>query len=195
MTTSASLATPTSAPLDRVRVLSRRMQWLTLCGGVPAVATAALLWFCLSDTALEIALREFLRAPLTSGTTVPLQLSLPHRVAGFLITGGALALLICVLYQAHRMLGAFARGEVFTIGTALRLRSMALALTALGPALPLVKLLLGLVLVGAPGGQTYWLIVFDLGDYFVGLLGGLLLAIAWAMVEAARIAEENKAYI
>ncbi|AIO94863.1 DUF2975 domain-containing protein [Burkholderia pseudomallei] len=192
MTTHASLSSSNSDPLEQVRVLSRRLQWLTLCGGVLAFATAALWWFGLSDREFEIVLRQAMQMSLEP--SVPIRLSLLRRVAGFLITGGALMLLVCALYEAYQMLGAFSRGEVFSLGTAIRLRRMALALTALGPSFPVVRFFLGLLFVGG-ADQTYFLFLFELSDYFLCLLGGLLLAIAWAMVEAARIAEENRGYI
>lgn len=190
MSTLVSFSSPAGGALIRVRMLSRRMQWLTLAGGVLALAYAALFWFWSPDAELERAMREAVHASAAR----PVQVSLPHRAAGFLITAGGLALLCCALYQAHRMFGAFARGEVFTIGTAVRLRRMALALTALGPAVPLGRMLLGLALVGSPG-EHYWIVLLSIGDYFQCLLGGLLLAIAWAMVEAARIAEENDSFV
>ncbi len=190
MPTLDSFSPPAGGALARVRALSRRMQWLTLGGSVLALAFMALMWFWLSDAELEVALREILQ-PLAA---TPVQVTPAHRATGFLVTSGVLALLICALYQAHRMFGAFARGEVFAIGTAIRLRRMALALTALGLATPLTKTLLGLALAGAPG-EPYWVVLFTLSDYFLCLLGGLLLAIAWAMVEATRIAEENEGFV
>lgn len=186
----APLSLSAGSPLNRVRSLSRRMQWVVISGGILTLAPAIIFWFWSSDVELERAMREAVQA--TAAT--PVQVSLPHRTAGFLISGGGLALLLCALYQAHRMLGAFARGDVFTIDTAIRLRRIALTIAAFGLVAPLGRLLLGLVLVGAPG-DWYWAVVLSTEDYFTCLLGGLLLAIAWVMVEAVRLAEENDSFV
>lgn len=181
---------PEGAALHRLRTLSRTMQRLTTCGGAVALICAAWIWFGLPAAELERVVRGITHA----STAYPVQVSPMHRTAGFLATGIGLGLIICALYQARQMFAAFGRGEVLTIDTAVRLRRIALALTALGPSIPLIRLLTGLALVGAPG-EPYGVLAFTLGDYFVSLLGGLLLAIAWAMVEAARIAEENKGFV
>ena len=39
------------------------------------------------------------------------------------------------------------------------------------------------------------LIHIQLEDILLGLLGGLLFALAWAMEEAAHVAEENRGFI
>lgn len=176
--------------LRRIRSLSGTMQWLTTCGAVIALSCMAWIWFGLPDAKLEQVVRELTHA----SSVFAVHVSLLHRAGGFLATGIGLGLLVCALYQARQMFVAFGRGEALTAETAIRLRRIAMALTALGLSIPLIRLLAGLLLVGAPG-EPYWVLVFSLGDYFVSLLGGLLLAIAWAMVVAARVAEENKGFV
>ncbi|SPA54687.1 DUF2975 domain-containing protein [Cupriavidus taiwanensis] len=190
MFVSSASPIPEGAALHRIRTLSRTMQRLTTFGGAVALVSAAWIWFGSSAAELERVVRGITHA----STAYPVQVLPMHRAAGFLATGIGLTLLICVLHQARRMFVAFGRGEVLTIDTAIRLRRMALALTAMGPAIPLIRLLTGVALVGVPG-KPYWIIAITLSDYFVSLLGGLLLAIAWAMLEAVRIAEENKGFV
>lgn len=174
----------------RLRMMSVTMLWLITGGAAVTVVCMAWIWFGLPDWELGNIVREITHAD----SAVPVSLSPAHRAGGFLSTGIALGLLICALYQARQMFAAFRRGEVLTAHTALRLRGMALALTALGLSMPLVRLLTGLVMVGAPT-EPYWVLTFTLADYFVSLLGGLLMAIAWVMTEAIFIAEENKSFI
>ncbi|WP_322040235.1 DUF2975 domain-containing protein [Burkholderia diffusa] len=183
-------STQGGASMRRLRMLSSAMLWLITGGAVATVVCMAWIWFGLPDWELGNIVREITHAD----SAVPVSLSLAHRAGGFLSTGIALGLLICALYQARQMFAAFGRGEVLTAHTALRLRGMALALTALGLSIPLVRLLTGLAMVGSPA-EPYWVLIFTLGDYFVSLLGGLLMAIAWAITEAICIAEENKSFI
>lgn len=189
------LALPTSSDLDsptlrRLRTLSVAMRRLITGGIAISAACFAWLWFGLPAPKLEAVVREITHA----SSAFPVSVSLAHRFGGFVSTGVSLSLLICALYQARQMFVAFARGEVLTADTAMRLRGMAVALTAFGLSIPLIRLLTGLVIVTAPSGP-YWVLEFTLSDYFVTLLGGLMLAISWSMVEAARVAEENKGFI
>ncbi len=191
VSTLASFSQPAAAALARIQSISRWMRWLTLSGSIIALMVVLLTWFWIPASELEAFLREVLAVP---ATWPAMQLSLTSRAIGFLITGVGTGLLICALLQAHRMFSAFAQGEVFTMKTALCLRRMALALSALGLVIPLTKTVLAAVLVST-SQETYGFILFTLSDYFLCLLGGLLLVIAWAMVEATRIAEENESFV
>ncbi len=176
--------------MRRIRKLSDRMRCLTTSGAVIALASMVWIWFGLPDATLEKVVRQHI--PASSAFAV--HVSLWHRVEGFLATSISLGLLSCALYQARQMFVTFGRGEVLTVEVAKCLRRLAMASISLGLSSPLVKLLVGLLLIGEPG-KPYWIFILTLGDYFVCLLGGLLLAIAWALVIAAQVAEENKGFV
>ena len=62
--------------------------------------------------------------------------------------------------------------------------------------MPALKTVLMLVLTLANGpGERYMMIGIDISDILLGLLGGLLFTLAWAMEEAAQVAEENRGFI
>ena len=61
------------------------------------------------------------------------------------------------------------------------------------PALKTV-LMLALTLANGPGGR-YLMVGIDISDILLGLLGGLLFTLAWAMEEAAQVAEETRGVI
>ncbi|MDF3837429.1 DUF2975 domain-containing protein [Cupriavidus basilensis] len=183
---------PADAAMRRVSAIARRMQWLTLCGIAMTLAGMIALWFWLSDAALEQHLRRFLEIRAAEYRVL---VSMPYRLAGFVITAGAASVLVGGLMEARKLFAAFAHGMVFTLETALRLRRVALMVTAFSAVVPLTKTLLGLALVSGDGPGPYMLVIVNFGDFALGLLGGLLLAIAWAMVEAARIARENEGFV
>ncbi|MGE8454733.1 MAG: DUF2975 domain-containing protein [Pseudomonadales bacterium] len=187
-----SLPLPAGAVLCRVSAIARWMQWLTLCCGVMTLAGLIAFWLWLPDAALDRNLRGFLAGPSADGQ---LMVSMPYRLAGLAITGAAEALLIGCLMEARKLFAAFAGGVVFTTETALRLRRVALMVTAFSVAVPLTKTLLAMSLASTAAKGPYMVVIVTFGDFVLGLLGGLLLAIAWAMVEAARIAQENESFV
>ena len=147
-----------------------------------------------SDAALTRSLHALLG--ITDPSRAPaLQLGPGYRVAGFSLLGLQLALVLRGIAHAHAMFGDFARGEVLTSATARRLRGIALLITLFALCSPLVKMLLVLLFTWNAPGEPHMLIHIQLEDILLGLLGGLLFALAWAMEEAAHVAEENRGFI
>lgn len=125
-----------------------------------------------------------------------LALSPAAQLGGFLISALPLTILVVSLVQTQALFGRFAQGEVFSSGNAGRLRHVALCVVALALARPLVRTLLGLILTaGNPPGQRLFAITVSSDDVFIGLAGVLLLAVAWVMVEGARLADENASFV
>ncbi|AOZ09388.1 DUF2975 domain-containing protein [Cupriavidus malaysiensis] len=184
-------ASTDGAALSRVQAISRWLRWLAPAASALTLAFLPAFWLGLSAAALSPAVRGFLG---DLGPQYALRLDLPFRVAGLAVSALAATALLTALWQAGRLSTAFARGEIFTLAGAMRLRRIALAVAAFGAALPLTRTLLALLLVDN-GQQPFWLVLVYLGDGLLWLLSGLLLAIAWAQVEATRIARENAAFI
>ena len=187
-----SLPLPADGALRRVSVIARRMQWLTLCCAVVVTAGLIAFWFLLPDAELDRNLRAFLAGPAPGGQ---LLVSMPYRLLGLAITRVAPALLVSGLMQAHRLFAALAGGAVLTLQTAVRLRRVALVVTAFSVVVPLTKTLLAMTLASTAANGPYMVVIITFADVMLGLLGGLLLAIAWAMVEAARVALENESFV
>lgn len=192
MPTPLSLPLPADGALTRVSVIARRMQWLTLCCAVVVTAALFAFWFLLPDAELDRNLRAFLAGPAPGGQ---LLVSMPYRLLGLAITSVATALLVSGLMQAHRLFAALAGGAVLTLETGVRLRRVALVVTAFSLVVPLTKTLLAMTLASTVANGPYMVVIITFGDVMLGLLGGLLLAIAWAMVEAARVALENESFV
>jgi hypothetical protein len=100
------------------------------------------------------------------------------------------------LWQARQLFAGFAEGQVFTLASACRLRDLAAAMLAqavLGP-LSTTALLLAFTFSNPPG-QRQLVIALSVNDYIALIIGGVLLAVAWVMVEASRIAEEHASFV
>ncbi len=182
------LATP-SPSASRLRRFSSAMAQVTAVG-IVLIAVAMALVFLIPDWT-----RTFLIARVGQpGADVPLT---PGRLmAGAAVTAVPIGVLLYGLWQARALFRAFAQGRVFTIESARRLHLFAgavLAQALLGPASS-TGLLLAFTLSNPPG-QRLLGIALSVNDYVALIVGGVLLAISWVMVEAARIADEHSRFV
>lgn len=185
----SDLSLPASKPLDRIRRLSFIMQGVVIVGAV--FAELGLAWVWLSPAIIEsLVLQHLALSPadvVLDGRT---------RLFGFLISSLPLAVVFYALYQAFCLFAGYRRGEIFTLRAAERLRYIALAVVGAVFMSPFVQAALSAVLsLNAAPGKGAITISFSLQNYLVATLGGLLLAIAYVMAEAVRIADENQKII
>lgn len=198
--------------LERIRALSRWMRGLLIAAAVLLVAALIGMWFFTSEAVLARGIYSFLGITPTPvpadsasayiGLAGPpgapqLQLGLGYRVLGFALFGVLAGLALRGIAHAYAMFSDFGRGDVLTVATARRLRGIALLVTVFSVAVPVLKTLLALALTLAngPGQGPHMLIDIDVSDILLALLGGLLFSLAWAMEEAAQVAEENRGFI
>jgi hypothetical protein len=139
--------------------------------------------------------RNFLLVHLgQAGADLPLT---PGRIAAAaLITAIPVGVMLYGLWQARLLFAGFAEGQLFTLTNARRLRDFAAAVLAqavLGP-LSSTALLLAFTLSDPPG-QPHLGIALSSNDYVALIVGGVLLAVAWVMVEATRIADEYANFV
>jgi hypothetical protein len=131
---------------------------------------------------------------VTAGGTITLT---PARVAAAAaIIAIPVGVLLFGLWQARALFADFARGCVFTLANARHLRDFAacvLAQAILGP-LSSAALFLALTFSNPPGNHQF-AISLSLDNYLALIVGGVLLAVAWAMVEATRIADEHASFV
>ncbi|MGS1008931.1 hypothetical protein [Achromobacter anxifer] len=194
--------------LERIRALSRWMRGLLIAAAVLLVAALIGMWFFTSEAVLARGIYSFLGitpAPVPADSSLAytdlgaphLQLGLGYRVLGFTLFGVLAGLALRGIAHAYAMFSDFGRDEVLTVATARRLRGIALLITVFSAAVPVMKtvLVLALTLANGPGQGPYMLIDIDVSDILLALLGGLLFSLAWAMEEAAQVAEENRGFI
>lgn len=180
---------PRSPDLGRLRRLALCVRSLCLLGLALCAAVPVYLW------AQPELLIEMVRTDWGIGDRL-LQTDLTARSFGLLAISLPAGMLAYVLWQVWALFGGYAQGQVLTLRAAQQLRRAAVALTALGPSLPLSKALCLLALtLGNPPGERLLHLSISMQDYLSLLSGLVLLAIASVMREAVRLAEENAEFI
>jgi hypothetical protein len=177
------LAFPAKGQLGR---LSAFMCVVVAIGG--ALAELVLCWVWLAPS-----LVEELVVPRLGLGAVPVSLDAGTRLLGFAISMLPMAALLYILHQAYELFDAFRLGNVLTRDVPMRLRRIGLGLVVLSVLRPLATTLLGLALTwqNAPGHRVF-AVGLSIDDYMIATLGGLLLAIGYAMAEAARLADDHR---
>ena len=182
-------ALPAPNPIDRIRRLSLIMQGVVIAGAL--FAELALAWVWLSPGIIESII-----LPRLGLSPADIVLDGRTRLYGFLISSLPLTVVFYALYQAFFLFAGYRRGEIFTLRAAERLRNIALAVIGAIFMSPFVQGALSAALsFGAAPGKRAITMSFSLQDYLVAALGWLLLAIAYVMAEAVRIAKENREII
>jgi hypothetical protein len=199
MTPSAHSGTP------RFVHLSRLMMWLTTLGNVVMwVAVFGIVLF-VGLIVLEAYIPNWIRAQIRTqlqeaSAGAP---TTPHGlVLGSLVLAIPISVILYGLLAVRRMFAAFARGEVFTAQTARHLQVFAATMLAQAALRPLTAAgLWAVVWFTDPPGDRARTIAFSIddylliNDYFALIVGGVLLAAATVIREAARIAEENAGFV
>lgn len=174
---------------DRLRRFSKTMAMLTTLGML-LIAAAMIAVFLVPDWTRNLLLARLGQA----GQDV--SLSPGHLIAAAAITAVPVGVLLFGLWQVRALFLKFADGQVFTLASARRLRNFAgsvLAQAILGP-LSSTALMLAFTLNNPPGKRQF-VITLSSQDYLALIVGGVLLAVSWVMVEATRIADENASFV
>jgi Protein of unknown function (DUF2975) len=174
---------PAVGPLGR---LSAIMCGVVALGGV--LAELALIWVWLSPTLIEM-----LVVPRLGLGGVSVALDGWNRLIGFTVCMLPTAVLGYLLYQAFELFDGYRRGNVFTDAAPVHLRRIGSSMLALAVLRPVTTTLLGVVLtLSNPPGQRIVSIGVSIDDYMIAAFGGLVLAIGHVMVEAKRLADDNR---
>lgn len=174
---------------DRLRRFSKAMVIVTSIG-MALIAGLMIMVFLVPDWTRNLLLARLGEAGRDLALT-------PGRVAAAaLVTAVPVGVLLFGLWQVRALFVEFAAGRVFTLTSARRLRNFAgcmLAQAVLGPVTS-TALLLAFTFDNPPGRRQL-AIALSTNDYLALVIGGVLLAVAWAMVEAARIADEHASFV
>jgi hypothetical protein len=174
---------------DRLRRFSKTMAMLTTFG-IFLIGVAMVLAFLIPEWTRNLLLARLGQAGHN------LSLSTGHVVAAAAITAIPVGVLLFGLWQVRALFLNFADGHVFTLSSARRLRDFAgavLAQAILGP-ISATALSIAFTLNNPPGSR-HLVIALSVHDYLALIVGGVLLAVAWVMVEATRIADENASFV
>lgn len=178
-----------SAALGRLTRLSRVMEIVTSIG-ITLVAILTVAALLIPDWTRNIALAKLGQAGVALPTT-----PLGRAAAGFALAI-PVGVMIYGLFAARRMFKAFARGEIFTERAARHLQVFAATVLAQAPLGPFTAAGFSAALsLGNPPDERALIIAFSINDYFALIVGGVLLAAATVMREAAHLADENKGFV
>ena len=182
---------------DRLRRLSNAMVIVTSIGialiavlMILLVFGSVILVFLMPDWTLN------LPVPRLAGTDGNLAVTPGRMTAAAAIIAIPIGLLLFGLWQARALFANFAEGRVFTLASARHLRDFAacvLAQAIIGP-LSSAALVLALTFSNPPGNRQF-AVPLSLDNYVALIVGGVLLAVAWVMVEATRIADEHASFV
>jgi hypothetical protein len=174
-------------PFARLRTVSRAMVVAVTTGMIALVALMVVVFLVPALTRAAV-VPEVMPFGLTDITP-------RARLLGFLVLCVPIGLYLYGLNEVRRLFGQYSAGEVLTLGAARRLKRIAWA-TIVGAIVrpPAIQGLFLALSIDQPNAKSR-LPAVTTADLTFLLFGLLLLAIAWAMTEAARIAEEHKQII
>ena len=174
----------------RVRRVSRVLAVLSTIGVVGIPVLAALLWTMIHLDGLMATI------PAATGVTPAETISGPARVIGFIGTMLPAAAVMIGLLYLRRLFNAYAAGEFFTTRNAARICGFAWSVIAMGLLRPVSGMLASVaVTLDNPPGQRSLAIGLGSPEVNILFVGGVVLVIGWVMREAARLADENAAFV
>ncbi len=189
----ASMPNPNQNPnpdhLQRIRRTSRVM--LRMCQALIIFLPISLVIYWATQSAPELASQANLPIGKLQAPLQPW-----HRVAGALVSGVPLALLLAGIWQAKQCFEQFAQGQVFTTQAVRRLRRMAgwVALAALAAIVAGAVLSVVFTINNAPGTRQ-----LAVGISSNHLATAFFAAIVWLMADVIgqgqALAEENQQFI
>ncbi len=132
-------------------------------------------------------------APLRLPAALLTDLSIVDRVGGFMLSLLVVGVAIWGLASLAQLFARFRRGDIFDLRNATLLRRFALSVLLLPPANLLTEgLSTAWLSRDAPPGEGMIALSLSSNDLLFGVIGVLLLTIAWVLHEATAISEENK---
>jgi len=184
-----SPANPSSPTMRRVRRIARWTRGMALLGAVTLPVGTLGLWASPEWIRTVIAREMNLGAEqiiVTPGV----------QWGGALVSLLPLAIALFALLQVWQLFGDYARGAIFTARATMQLRRLAWSLIGVTAAQVLARTATGIVLtMNNPPGKKMLVVCVSSNDYVLLLFGLLVLAIAWVMVEATRIALEHAEFV
>ena len=165
------------------------MHALTVALAVAAVVVYGLMW--LSPEALDDAIRREMVPGGVSYVLTP-----PVAATAFVLGCFPIAAVVWGLWNAALLFRDYGAGRVLPAIVGRRLRHFGAALIALPATAFIVRVAGSLLLtMNNPPGQRHIILSADLGSLVLAVAGAILIAAGWGMVEAARIADENRRFV
>jgi len=184
----SALSPPRTAPHARFQRIARVARGLVLAGGALFALNALGTWIFPGYASHIIASQVDVKilAPLTPAT----------RVAYVLWDLPSLAVILAALYRLWQLFGEYLQSRIFSARALASLRGFARWTLVAAFWSPVYRAVLSVLVTWQNGpGRRELSLNLTSDDYFVLLLGVVLLAISSVMAEAARIAEDNEGFV
>lgn len=167
-------------------MISRTMVVVTVVMAVLLAAADLWLWFDRS-----IIIDAIHRQSLPSDAGIAASPGIVFMV--LVLAQMSFALGFWTLWNIFALFRAYRDGAVFTPEAGRRLRFVGIAFCAY-PFVQALVTALGSVLLtlGNPPGARHLAISFEAAHLIIGIAGALLIVVGWVLVEAARIADDNR---
>jgi hypothetical protein len=175
--------------MDRVRRIAGLMRGMVLVGGSLFTFFTLKIWAD-PDWIEAIARQDLGLMPEGFVITPTVQW------LGALVSLLPLSLGIYSMVQVWFLFGGYAQGHIFTVIASMRLRRMAWATIGAAAAQVVARTAHVLLLtMNNPPGKKVLSVGISSTDYSFLIFGVMLLGIAWVMVEATRLAQENAEFV
>ena len=184
--------TTSASPRLRLQRMSRWMRAFVALGAIALLSATIALWTD-AEGPLRLHVRELLTA---AGIAQDAPLSAATLRMLLLIALPGMLLALFAMLHVWRLFGAYGRGQVFGPIAVRHIRFIAWTVIA-SSLWHMLSRTLGILLLTwhNPPGQRQLNLGVSWEDYLGILFGGLLLAMAWAMTEAARIEQDNAGFV
>lgn len=183
----------TTDPLGRVTRLSRIGLWVSTGALIMAIGILVfLLWNMLTGQPdyIDILIEDL------SLTKYVDTMSLPQVIASGLLWASVDILGVLMLWQVRALFRGFLHSGVFTESSALCLRRIGLIVLVMGPVSIVSGALAGaLISFWQSGNSVHGSITIDDSDIYAIVIGLVITAVSHIMLEAARLNQENKAFV
>jgi hypothetical protein len=139
---------------------------------------------------------EAIRRALLLDKGTPARYDLPNLVLVAAASCAPLTAILYALWNVFRLFEAYALGEIFSAAASRALVRIGRSVVLFVPLQVLATAFGSFVVTRhAPPEAQRVIVALDVSDLLVLVLGGLLWVIGWIMVEATRIADDNRAII
>jgi hypothetical protein len=186
--TAPALAPPRISPQPRFRRIALTARWMVAAGAALFCVNALGTWL-FPDYAVHIIdslVSTHVLAPLAGWA----------RVAYVLWDIPSLAVILVALWRLWQLFGEYLHSRIFSARALASLLGFARWTLVAAFWSPVYRAVLSVIVTWNNGpGKRQLVINFSSDDYFLLLVGVVLLAIASVMVEAARIAEDNEGFV
>lgn len=172
------------ATARKIQWISKLMTWVIAIGSIALVVAYASIW-------LVPGWLESVAAGTLLGHDVPLTEDPALRAVTALVAAIPLMMLLYGLWQIKHLFELFGNGSYFTTIGSQHLLRFGAALLLAAPAGVITRAISSVLLtMQNEEGSRHLVLQAGSNDYFMIVLGGLLLAVGWVMREAARMASE-----